>query len=66
MDKPNLNKPFFKMFPEAGVAIAMSRCPICDCAITQASFRSELHAREYAISGMCGDCQDNFFGPEED
>lgn len=30
------------------------------------SFRDELSAREYTISGMCQSCQDSVFVPEDD
>jgi len=36
------------------------RCKTCDSAIH--GFRDELSEREYLISGMCQDCQDEVFG----
>jgi hypothetical protein len=46
------------------VAFRDLRCVMCG---GQAStFKSELCAREYSLSGMCQVCQDGFFdGPEE-
>ena len=43
--------------------IANQRC--MTCGNTDLSFRDELSKREYAISGMCQDCQDSVFGGDE-
>lgn len=38
-------------------------CPTCDKAFDPRSeFRDELSAKEFTISGMCQDCQDDVFG----
>ena len=52
------------------------KCPICsskifttrngtNCSEIEHSFRDELSLKEYKISGMCQDCQDEIFNPKE-
>ena len=41
-------------------AIAESKCPLCLKSIK--AFRDVLSQREYEISGLCQDCQDDIFG----
>ena len=41
-------------------AVAEGSCTFCHEMAT--SFRDDLSAKEYTISGMCQKCQDNFFG----
>ena len=48
------------IFPGTAQAIADKRCPLCKQPITE--FRSSKSIREYEISGMCQDCQDQIFG----
>ena len=44
---------------------AMGTCPTCGASINGlADFTDELSRREYAISGMCQECQDATFGSE--
>ena len=43
-------------------AAALGICTWCKKPID--GFRDEISEREYHISGMCGDCQDEFFGKE--
>ena len=38
-------------------------CVYCDGAAN--IFRDDLSAQEYAISGMCQECQDSVFGEDE-
>lgn len=33
------------------------------CGGPATTFKDELSRREYAISGLCQECQDKFFGP---
>lgn len=40
----------------------MGKCVFCECTIDPHSFRDELSAKEYKISGMCQACQDQIFG----
>jgi len=66
MNKPDLNKPVFKVFPEAKKDIESRRCPICHQVVlpNPNSFRDDLSRKEYEISGLCQKCQDNIFGDE--
>jgi len=38
------------------------KCPFCQKQVDPGRFRNELTLREYQISGMCQECQDDFFG----
>jgi uncharacterized CHY-type Zn-finger protein len=35
-------------------------CPFCGKKVLMSSFRDALSAREYQISGLCQQCQDDF------
>lgn len=39
----------------------MSKCPFCGKEVSEDSFRDALSLREYQISGLCQECQDDFF-----
>lgn len=41
-----------------------SICPFCDVAIKDVLFRDSLSLKEFAISGLCQNCQDEFFGKD--
>ncbi len=53
-------KPIELLFPGTAQSIQEGLCPICKGEVT--SFRNELSAQEYRISGMCQKCQDAVFG----
>lgn len=36
-------------------------CPFCGKKIFKGSFRDAISMREYGISGLCQNCQDEFF-----
>lgn len=40
-------------------------CPQCNAKVDPTSFRDEVSAREFKISGLCQACQDEVFGTEE-
>ena len=40
------------------------KCPTCSSEIEH-NFRDELSLKEYKITGMCQDCQDEIFNPKE-
>lgn len=40
-------------------------CPQCNAKVDPSSFRDEVSAREFKISGLCQACQDEVFGTEE-
>jgi len=51
-------------FGEELKAIEQGLCPMCKNPV--GSFKDELSAREFRISGMCQKCQDRIFAePEE-
>lgn len=37
-------------------------CPLCKKQISIDDFRDGISLKEYQISGMCQQCQDDFFG----
>ena len=44
-------------------AVKQGKCPFCGKKVDVArEFRNSLSRREYAISGLCQDCQDKVFG----
>lgn len=62
MNKPDLNKPCFKVMPGAALKINSSNCPTCGKSIVEAEFKDALSVKEFGISGMCQACQDSIFG----
>ena len=79
LDKPDPNKPAFKLFPTARANTIYGRCPCCKKIVNKTGgphdkvpgmqkelisspFRDDLSRKEYSISGMCQDCQDEVFG----
>lgn len=60
LNKPNLNKPAFEIFPEAAERIENNKCATCNGEVGE--FSDELSKKEYSISGMCQKCQDGVFG----
>ena len=46
--------------------VMLGLCPFCKKPVTIEDFRDDLSRKEFEISGMCQQCQDNFFkDPEE-
>ena len=37
------------------------KCPICEVPVEVRSFKDNVSAREFAISGLCQKCQDDIF-----
>lgn len=62
MNKPNLNKPAFQLFPEKANRVREEMCPTCSNPINKKDFKDALSIKEYGISGMCQECQDSIFG----
>ena len=57
----DLNRPAF-MFNPAARALAMAgQCTSCKKSIAGDAFTTELHRKEYGLSGMCPTCQGSFF-----
>lgn len=40
-------------------------CMTCNNEFVAENFRDELSEKEYSISGMCQECQDNVFGGDK-
>lgn len=49
------------MFPGTMAAIDAGNCPTCRKAINMKDFKDELSKKEFQISGMCQECQDEVF-----
>jgi hypothetical protein len=39
-------------------------CPFCDQPVSEKDFRDEISRREYELSGMCQNCQDQTFNQD--
>ena len=65
LQKPDTNKPFFKMNKEAKNWVELNRCSFCGLPIIETDYRDQLSKDEYSISGMCQRCQDKTFGVRE-
>lgn len=64
-DKPDTDKPVFKLMPDAKINVEENICPTCKKpigVITSETFKDRLSEKEYSISGMCQECQDGIFG----
>ncbi len=57
-------KPMSKIFPEAPGKVREGKCPFPGCDKNILGFRDILSLREFGISGMCQECQDDTFGKE--
>ena len=55
-----VNKPAAFLFPQAANDISGGICP--ECGEFVVGFRNELSKKEWTISGMCQQCQDNTYG----
>ena len=59
---PDASRPCFLLDPAAGIAVGKGRCPFCDTSTGRhCDFNSDKSRREYSISGLCQDCQDQIF-----
>lgn len=45
---------------------ANDKCPTCTMPIDQTKFTDPLSRKEFTISGMCQQCQDKTFKPDEE
>tara|TARA_R110002167_G_scaffold296389_1_gene500829 strand:- start:27 stop:257 length:231 start_codon:yes stop_codon:yes gene_type:complete len=57
---PDLSKPIFSLMPHLADRILDGRCAFCAHVLTE--FKDDISKKEYSISGMCQDCQDETFG----
>lgn len=42
--------------------VESGKCPMCGQPIDITTFRDELSLKEFGISGICQECQDEIFG----
>ena len=59
MNKDIMKKVGFKKEVEN---VEIGICPFCTNPISKDEFRDELSLKEYQISGLCQNCQDEMFG----
>lgn len=57
----DLNRPAFMFNAAARALAAAGHCTSCKKSIAGDAFITELHRKEYGLSGMCPACQGNFF-----
>ena len=62
LQTPTLSPIVRKMFPDAQKRIDAKECTSCSAKINGVNdFRDEVSIKEYAISGLCMNCQDAVF-----
>jgi hypothetical protein len=61
---PEMIEALENMFPGMKAAIADKKCPSCEKPI--GTFRNAISIKEYAISGLCQECQDSIWGKGEE
>lgn len=57
-------RPVDKLFPDKAKLREEGKCPFCIKLVNEDDFRDDLSRREFEISGLCQECQDDFFGGE--
>ena len=65
LNPPNLSKPVFEVFPNSADRVTFGVCVTCPNSIEEDDFRDDLSKKEYGISGMCQECQDDIFGGDD-
>lgn len=50
-----------KIFPDLVKKVEQRKCPFCNKNINENDFKDKLSRKEYEISGICQECQDDFF-----
>ena len=63
---PDLSKPIFSLMPHLADRVINGCCTFCDEFIESDGFDNEISKKEYSISGMCQDCQEETFGAFEE
>ena len=68
LQKPDLNKPCFFIFPKMKEKIEKCLCSNCGNHLEgkENEFRDEISRSEYTVSGMCQKCQDTVFESAEE
>lgn len=54
-----------QLFPVESGLRDIGNCPFCTKPINESDFRDELSKREFKISGLCQECQDETFAEPE-
>ena len=49
------------LFPQETARRKEGRCPFCGKEIDHTEFRDQISQQEFQISGLCQNCQDDFF-----
>lgn len=62
---PEMNKALEHLFNYPRI-VSIQNDTCSNCGEPAVEFTDELSRREFAISGMCQKCQDNFFNQEEE
>jgi len=62
LQKPDRNKPVFRLFPKMWRLIEAGKCPTCKKDIKEEEFTDEKSIKEFGISGLCFSCQKAVFG----
>ncbi len=42
--------------------VKLGKCPLCSKEVSKYDFKDDLSLKEFKISGMCQECQDEMFG----
>lgn len=50
------------LFPSTAQLLKEAKCPLCGQPVRPEEFRDSKSRKEYGISGMCQECQDEVFG----
>ena len=63
-----MNKDIMKAlgFGDYVTKVELGRCPLCDEPICMEDFEDELSRKEFTISGLCQECQNEAFGIDND
>ena len=59
-----MNKEIMKQvgFSKEVELVELGLCPFCKKKIKNSDFRNQLSKKEFTISGLCQNCQDEMFG----
>lgn len=59
---PEIKKFIEALFPGTTSKIENKICPMCNLKVNEEDFKEEINKREFTISGLCQDCQNQIFG----
>lgn len=63
-DKAESLEQLFEIMFGRSTAIESGKCVSCGKEVTRESLRNEISFKEYTISGLCQECQDEVFGAD--